>query len=115
MSVWEDRVSGHKVNDTLTNLAERLTSEKLESEDTRVIDLVTRIRDAVSYAKTCIGGSIPSLVTPQHLNNIDSQIAQVLPQLNNFIADGNVAHLENTTPHIDNFIKEAVFFAKETK
>ena len=91
MSQWEDKLNNHAVNTTLSSLAERLESDELVSEDTNIIELIDKIIQAKSYASVCLQNLIPALVSQAHLNTVNSQLQNILNELNNFISNGNVA------------------------
>jgi uncharacterized membrane protein len=101
MSKWDDQLANHAISTTAANLAERLKVDELITEDVNVIDLVDKIRQLIAYYEICIANVIPSLINIANLNNANSQMTNVMNELNSFISNKNIAHLNNTATHVD--------------
>ena len=108
MSQWDDKFKSHAIHATLTNLDERLSDESLKTDDLSVIEHLDRIAQLKSYAEICLDSLIPALVNHGNLNNTNSYIQSLISELNNYIANRNVAHLNNTSSHIDNAMTQLI-------
>lgn len=108
MSQWDDKFKSHAIHATLGNLEDRLTDESLKTDDLSVIEHLDRIAQLKLYAETCLESLIPALVNHGHLNNTNSYIESIIAELNNYIANRNVAHLNNTSSHIDNAMAQLI-------
>ncbi|MEH6648883.1 MAG: hypothetical protein V7707_02525 [Motiliproteus sp.] len=101
MSKWNEQLSSHAIQTTITNLTESLKNDSLISDDITVIDLIDKINQGVSYSKICIANAIPSLINIGHLNNANAQLASALSEISNFITNKNITHLNNASNNID--------------
>jgi len=108
MSQWDDKFKSHAIHATLDNLENRLIDESLKTDDLSVIEHLDRIAQLKLYAETCLESLIPALVNHGHLNNTNSYIESIIAELNNYIANRNVAHLNNTSSHIDNAMAQLI-------
>ena len=108
MSQWDDKFKSHAIHATLDNLADRLADEGLKTDDLSVIEHIDRIAQLELYAETCLESLIPALVNHGNLNNTNSYIQSLISELNNYIANKNVAHLNNTASHIDNAMAQLI-------
>ncbi|WP_434950084.1 hypothetical protein ACRWQL_11510 [Shewanella sp. HL-SH4] len=108
MSQWDKKFKSHPIHATLDNLEDRLGDESLKTDDLSVIEHIDRIAQLKSYAETCLESLIPALVNHGNLNNTNSYIQSLIAELNNFIANKNVAHLNNTASHIDNAMAQLI-------
>lgn len=106
MSKWEDQLTQHPIHNTLASLKDSLNHEELVSEDIEVNGLIDRISQAADYAVSCLGIVLPALINHGHLDKANSYLTAILSELNSFIANGNVAHLSNTTPHVDSLLPQ---------
>lgn len=106
MSKWEDNYKNHPIHTTLQSLREALEDEALVSDDINIIDLVDRIRQAESFASSCLENVLPVLTSQGSLNNANSYLQNILNEVNSYKANKNIAHLNNTTNHIDTLVAQ---------
>lgn len=106
MSKWEDNYKNHPIHTTLQNLNEVMDDEALASDDINIIDLVDRIRQAVSFTSSCLDNVLPALTSQGSLNNANSYLQNILNEVNSYLANRNIAHLNNTANHIDTLIAQ---------
>jgi len=97
----DDQLSNHAINTTLANLSERLKEEVLISDDINIIELVDKIRQLTTYTETCLENVIPQLINVATLNTANSQMTNVQNELNSYISNKNVGHLNNAVNHVD--------------
>jgi DNA repair exonuclease SbcCD ATPase subunit len=110
MSKWEDNYKNHPIHTTLQNLNEALDDETLVSDDINISDLVDRIRQAASFANSCLENVLPALTSQGSLNNANSYLQNILNEINRYKANKNIGHLNNTTNHIDTLIAQLSSF-----
>ncbi len=78
-----------------------MKDEALISEDVNVIELIDKIEQLVTYSEICLQNVIPSLVNISSLNNANSQITNVQNELNSYISNKSIGHLNNAVSHVD--------------
>lgn len=108
MSQWDKKFKSHAIHATLDSLADRLNDESLKTDELSVIEHIDRITQLKSYTETCLENLIPALVNHGNLKNANSYIQSLIAELNNYIANKNVAHLNNTASHIDNAMAQLI-------
>lgn len=101
MTKWIEQLNNHAVFTTLSDLSERLKENALVSEDINVIELVDKIHQLVAYSDTSLRNVVPELVGTGTLNTANSHITNVRNELNNYISNSNIAHLNNAVSHVD--------------
>ncbi|MDY0250478.1 MAG: hypothetical protein RBR45_10555 [Pseudomonas sp.] len=104
MSQWDDRFNEHAIHASIENLTERLKAKELISEDLNMIEIIDRITQAKSYADLCLQNLIPALVNHANLDKANSYIGSIISEINSYISNKNMGHLNNTSAHIDNLI-----------
>ncbi|MCO5786759.1 hypothetical protein DHB74_10380 [Pseudomonas sp. G11-1] len=104
MSQWDDRFNEHAIHASLENLTERLEDKELVSEDLNMIEIIDRVTQAKLYAELCLQSLIPALVNHAHLNKANSYISSITSEVNGYISSKNMAHLNNTSAHVDNLM-----------
>lgn len=100
MSDWTEQFEQHALHSTLAQLHERLETGKVETKSQEADDLVGRIRHCCNHLSAILENAIPDITPTGVLNNINNPLNQILSELNHYISNGNVAHLNNTTNHI---------------
>lgn len=110
MSEREDAFRKHPIHTTLDNISSALENDTFRSEDPAVIGLIDRVRESVSYTRSALSYTIPSLINPGTLKQSNSLLQQILNEINAYASNKNVAHLNNTTNHIDGLISNIASF-----
>lgn len=110
MSKWEEQLKNHAIFTTLADLSERLKDESLISEDINVIELVDKIVQLQAYAEISLNNIVPELIGLGVINNANSQLTAVRNEVNSYIANKNIAHLNNAASHVDATMAQIVLF-----
>ena len=101
MNKWDEQLRGHAIFTTLADLSEKLKDDSLISEDINVIELVDKITQLQTYAEISLRNVVPELINLGVLNNANSQMTNVRNEVNNYISNKNIAHLNNAASHVD--------------
>ncbi len=101
MTKWDEQLNNHALFTTLSYLSERLKDEALISDDINIIVLVDKINQLVVYCDLSLRNAVPELVNVATLNNANSQMTNVRNELNSYISNKDIAHLNNAVSHVD--------------
>lgn len=110
MNKWEEQLKNHAIFTTLADLSERLKDESLISEDINVIELVEKIVQLQAYAEISLSNIVPELISLGVINNVNSHLINVRNEVNGYISNKNIAHLNNAASHVDATIAQIVLF-----
>jgi hypothetical protein len=110
MSEKEDVFRKHPIHTTLDNISSALESDAFRTEDPTVTDLVDRVRESVSYTRSSLSYTVPSLINRVLLKQSNNLLQTILNEINAYSSNKNIAHLNNTTNHIDGLISNVVSF-----
>lgn len=101
MNKWDEQLKSHAIFTTLADLSEKLKDESLVSEDINIIELVDKITQLQIYTDISLRNVVPVLINLSVLNNANSHMTNVRNELNNYISNNNIAHLNNAASHVD--------------
>lgn len=101
MNKWDEQLRDHAIFTTLADLSEKLKDESLISEDINVIELVDKISQLQAYTEISLRNVVPELINVGVLNNANNQMTNVRNEVNNYISNKNIAHLNNAASHVD--------------
>lgn len=101
MNKWEEQLKNNPIFTTLADLSEKLKDESLVSEDINVIELVDKICQLQIYAEIALSNVVPELINLGILKNANSQMTNVRNEVNNYISNTNIAHLNNAASHVE--------------
>jgi hypothetical protein len=108
MTKWNDQLNQHALSITLSDLSERLKDEELISDDINVIELINKINQLVVYCELALRNVIPELVSAATLNGANSHMTNVRNELNSYISNKNIAHLNNAVSHVDSTMAQLI-------
>ncbi|MDF0535788.1 hypothetical protein PY479_16080 [Shewanella sp. A32] len=106
MSQWDDKFAEHAIHTNINNLNERLNNNALITEDLNIIDILDKIKQAISYSEVCLNNIIPALVNFANLDKANEYLNIISNELNHYISNKNIAHLNNTQSHVTNYISQ---------
>ena len=109
MSQWDDKYKEHPVHATLSSLCDIIESEALISEDVTIIGVVDRIRQAAEYTTTSLQNIIPAIFNNGVLNNINSYLQSIINEVNSYISNKNIGHLNNVVGYLRPEIAQGIF------
>lgn len=100
-----ERITNHPAWKTLTTL-EGTLAEYLERTalPTEAIDLVTRAESVTAFVIAKLRGVDHGLIPLAPLNEINSSATACNSELRNYLANGNIGHLNNTTAQLDQML-----------
>jgi len=101
MNKWDEQLKSHAIFTTLADLSEKLKDGSLISEDINIIELVDKITQLQVYTEISLDNVVPELINLGVLNNANSQMTNVRNEVNNYISNNNIAHLNNAASHVD--------------
>lgn len=111
MLVAENSISEHPIFSTISNILELQKNKKILSSNKSLTNEQKYIKDyafgAVRNIQSRINSLPEVLLNHPNLDSINSPLQQAFNELSAFISNGNVAHLQNTGPLIDQAIRSA--------
>lgn len=106
MGKWDDRVGNHAVNGAFDNALSALTSldkqriEQAPEDVERLLWVVRHVRTRLEHT--------PAMAVPQAtLDQLNTQLTQVVAEVTNFAGNGNVAHLSSAINSADSLLEQA--------
>ena len=112
---WSERVSGHRINQALTEASEAVSKAVADSELTdQATRYLRRFQLAISHVQTLIEATDAVLVPLQTLENGANHVQPVANEVESFLSNRNEAHLANAETHIDNLLTEMRFASPPT-
>lgn len=101
MALLEDNYTNHPVHQFVSQLSESLSSAADNAVDATDIDYLDGLNQAVSYIEKRLDSASPVLNSAAKLNQLQKNIQGSLNELNQYVANGNSAHLTNSYNQID--------------
>lgn len=95
----------HPISHTVTRIQELLSDKALQAPEVSLDDSASfnreKLQGLVKSLRTLISQSAATSVSETALNQMNSNLQQVIGELTAFISNRNVGHLENATHHVD--------------
>jgi len=108
MSKWVEKFESHTFHKSLSNLIAILEGIDIKSiTNDEALTELARLKKVVNYIEKyikIIDPDINILAIDTALNNINTSIARTLSELNNFIANKDIVHIQNANSYIDKFL-----------
>lgn len=105
MTQWSERYKNHQVWQLLQNLGPAIDNAfNREGIDTETLDSLARLKSILSFVGRRLAGADPYLFHGSIFDNVGSSLQSVTQEVQNFIANGNVAHIVNANTHGDSVL-----------
>jgi len=105
MAQWSERYKSHQVWQLLQNLGPAIdNSFNREGIDTETLDSLARLKSILSFVGRRLAGADPYLFQSGTFDSLGSALQAVTQEVQNFIANGNVAHIANANTHGDSVL-----------
>ena len=107
MAEYEDQFQQHPSHEVLDQLEAALSQKFKHKLDGASPDHLDRLKQSVSFIRQRLESASPVLNSAARLNGISKGLQNALNEVNQFVSDGNVAHLANASNHVDGPIATA--------
>lgn len=107
MQKWTDRFSNHGVHAKLQSLVDEFNSLDMQGMDVNAQADYDRLKTAIDYVQQMFNNTLPHLVPPVLLNNIDPSLNNALNEVRAYKSNKNAGHLNNANSHMDTAISQA--------
>lgn len=106
MSRWVEQFKSHPFNADWELLSEVLSASLPDRGDVApgVAQEHARLRKVIEYVRGVVDNLDPELLNPNYLGNLHSYVQQMVNEINAFLSNGNVAHLQNANSHADQLL-----------
>lgn len=101
MATFEEQFENHPIHDGLAQLEAAISQDFKHKLDDVAVDNIDRLRQAVAYIRSSVESASPVLNSAARLSGIQKGIQAALNEVNQFISNGNSAHLANASNQID--------------
>jgi len=104
---YEDQFQQHPSHEVLDQLDAALTQKFKHKLDGAAPDHLDRLKQSVNFIRQRLEAASPVLNSAARLNGISNGLQNALNEVNQFVANGNVAHLANASNQVDSPIATA--------
>jgi hypothetical protein len=102
VSQWNERYKEHPVWKTLDDVGPAIDQAMgREGNDAQATEMLSRLKAVHIFIARRLAGADRYLLTVGPLDNINNSFLSLLPEVRNFVANGNVGHLTNANAHAD--------------
>lgn len=103
MSRWIDQFNTHPFQATWLNLKDIADNLKIDDETvTTSVKELARLRKTIAYIDGMINSIDPELVPIGTWDNFNTQANVCYQEMQNFISNRNIGHIQNANSNIDN-------------
>lgn len=100
MTIWEERLEKHPIHSTINSCNEILTNINWFS-DTEANERLVRIKHILTLIQSKLDDFDPVLGNIYALNKTNEKLSEIYTQLNSFLADNDIQHLNAANESID--------------
>lgn len=103
MGTWTDRIKTHQLWQHLGTLGPAIDQAfAREGVDSTTLDGLHRLKTVLAFIGRRLEGADPNLLIPGPLDNISSAVQSATSEVQNFVSNGNGAHVISANSHADN-------------
>jgi len=102
VSQWNERYKDHPVWKVLDDVGPAIDQAMgREGNDAQTTEMLSRLKAVHIFIARRLAGADRYLLTAGPLDNINNSFLALMPEVRNFVANGNVGHLTNANAHAD--------------
>ena len=102
MTQWSERYKSHQLWQLLQNLGPLIDNAfSREGVDAETLDSLARLKSILTFVGRRLAGADPYLVQVAAFDSLSNSLQSVTQEVQNYIANGNVAHIINANSHGD--------------
>ncbi|HAS83070.1 MAG TPA: hypothetical protein DCS43_10465 [Verrucomicrobia bacterium] len=111
MNQWRKQYEEHPLHKELETVNALLDKASLENKDDSILESFNRLVVVLRTFTSFVASLNPECTVKGFLDNLHSPLAQLRPQLEQFLKNENASHLQNANNHADQLVQKMPPFA----